>query len=154
MKKKKTHAFGKDVFLLGEDEKGIWYWLEAPSWDCSWYWGFGYIETYTSNKSPGRSRDISSHSHADKFMSDYFIEWNGSKPCLVKRTFTEAEGWELSELFQQFYFLSDAAENFGRGKCHCAATKIKLWKKKALANEINKKILPTVMNRIMEILTP
>jgi len=154
MKKQKSYAFRKDIYLLGEDVEGQRYWLEAPSWDCDWYWGFGYVETYTNNRSPRNSRDIASHQHADRFMSKWFIEWNGSKPILVKQTFSEKEGWELSELFKQFYFLQKAAENFNRGKCHCAETTIEKWAKPKLAKEINEVILPKVMNRILEILTP
>ena len=63
IEKKKTEAFGKKTFLLGEDEEGVKYWLTAAKWDCGWYWGFGYIETYTNNKNPNNARDISSHSH-------------------------------------------------------------------------------------------
>jgi len=154
MQKRKERAFSKDVYLLGEDEDGIYYWLESPRWDCEWYWGFGYIETYTKNKSPQASRDISSHQHADNFMSEWFTEWNDSKPRLTQRTFTDKEGWELSELFEQFYFLSKAAANFGRGKCYVANTTIPLWQDKMLADKINKEIIPQVMQRIMDILTP
>ena len=38
MEKKKSHAFGKDVYLLGTIN-GKMQWLEAPSWNCGWYWG-------------------------------------------------------------------------------------------------------------------
>jgi len=154
MKKRKEHAFGKDVYLLGSDKEGSLYWLESPSWDCDWYWGFGYIETYTRNKSPQASNDIISHEHADNFMSKWFTEWNGSKPRLEECTFTERESWEISELFEQFYFLQEAAKNFGRGRCHCANTTVKLWEKPELVKELNEVILPEVMNRIIEILTP
>lgn len=154
MKKKKNHAFGKDIYLLGADENGTKHWLEAPSWDCGWYWGFGYIETYTNNRSPSTSRDIASHQHADNFMSKWFIEWNGSKPILTEQTFSEKEGWELSELFKQFYFLKEVAENFAKGKCNCADTTAPNWAKPELTKEINEVILPQVMERIQEILTP
>jgi len=70
MKKTKKHAFGKDVYLLGKDKHGIYYWLESPKWDCGWYWGFGYIETYTNNKQPQLAKDINSHEHANNFMSE------------------------------------------------------------------------------------
>ena len=33
----------KKEYLLGTDEYGIKYWLESESWDCNWYWGFGYL---------------------------------------------------------------------------------------------------------------
>ncbi len=154
LKKQTSQAFGKKVFLLGRDSEGVKYWLEEAKWECKWYWGFGYIETYTRNNDPAHSKDISSHQHADNFMSEWFTEWNGSKPRLVERTFTDKEGWELSELFQQFYLLREAAEYFGRGKANCADTKIKLFKKPELVNEINEDRMPVIIDRIYSILSP
>jgi hypothetical protein len=85
MEKQKDHAFGKDVYLLGTDENGIRYWLEAASWDCGWYWGFGYIETYKNNQTPSKAQDFDSHEHANNFLSKWFIEHNGSKPAALIR---------------------------------------------------------------------
>ena len=154
MKKQKSHAFGKDIYLLGADSEGIYYWLEAPSWDCGWYWGFGYIETYTNNEKPALSKDIDSHQHATDFISRWFTEWNGSKPILEVKTFDEKEGWELSELFKQFYFLREAAEMFGRGKANVAKTKIDAWKDPIKVKEINEVLIPMITKRVIEILTP
>jgi hypothetical protein len=153
-KKQKSRAFSKDVFLLGKDEEGICYWLEAPSWDCGWYWGFGYITSYQGNRLPDKASDISSHEHADNFLSEWFTEWNGSKPRLKTQVFTEKEGWELCELFKQFYILNDTAEFFGRGKAHVADTSIPNWKDEKLAKDINTRMIPAITSRIMEILTP
>ena len=152
--KSKSHAFNKDVYLLGADENGDKYWLEAPSWDCNWYWGFGYIEVYSNNSDPSMARDITSHSHATNFMSEYFTSWNGSDPILKDQVFNEQEGWELSELFKQFYFLKEAAENFKRGNCYVATAKIPEWKKPELVIEINEILIPQVTKRILDILTP
>lgn len=152
--KQKSFAFGKDVFLLGADENGVKYWLEAPKWDCDWYWGFGYIETYTNNDNPSKSKDVNSHEHATDFMHKWFTEWNGSSPRLKVQTFTQSEGWELSELFEQFYFLKSAAEKFGRGKCNVGNTLAPTWEKKELAQEINEVLIPCVTKRIIEILSP
>jgi hypothetical protein len=154
MKKCKKHAFGKDIYLLGADEYGTNYWLEAPKWDCGWYWGFGYVETYTNNKSPETSEDISSHSHAKDFLSKYFMVWNNSKPILTKQVFNEKEGWELSELFEQFYFLKQAAEMFKDGKANCATADVPLWRKPELVTEINEKLIPQITSRILKILSP
>ena len=153
MEKRKEKFHGKEVYLLGKDEAGIYYWLESPSRDCDWYWGFGYIETYTRNENPQLSRDITSHSHADSFMSEYFTDWNGGKPTLTEKTFNNSEGWELSELFKQFYFLRDSAENLGRGQCNCGNTKIGKWKKPELVKEITEKLIPAVTKRILQILS-
>ena len=56
--------------------------------------------------------------------------------------------------FEQFYFLQKAAENFKRGKCHCANTYVTKWDKPELTKEINEEIIPRVTNRIIEILKP
>jgi len=145
MTKQKSNAFGKDIYLLGKDDDGQKHWLEAPKWDCGWYWGFGYIETYTNNKNPHLARDISGHSHWDSH--DYTT-------ILTSKTFSEGEGWELRELFAQFYFMRQAAEIFNRGKAHQANTKLENWKKPALVKEINEKRIPAITARILEILTP
>ena len=34
MNKKVTEAFDEKIYLLGKGKDGLWYWLEAPSWDC------------------------------------------------------------------------------------------------------------------------
>lgn len=154
MKKRTSEAFGKKVFLLGTDKDGQGYWLGSPTWDCNWYWGFGYIETYTRNFMPHLAKDIKSHEHATNFMAEWFIGCNGSKPKLTDKTFTEAEGWELSELFKQFYHLREQSEFWGRGKMHVADTKIQNWTNKELANKINTEMIPIITARILEILTP
>ena len=32
--KRMSRAFGKIVYLLGEDKDGTLYWLEEPKWNC------------------------------------------------------------------------------------------------------------------------
>lgn len=153
MEKQKQYAFKKDVYLLGCDQEGVKYWLEAPSWDCGHYWGFGYIESYTNNNYPSKSKDINSHEHANNFLSEWFIEWNGSSPRLNDKTFTEEEGWELSELFKEFYFLQDSAEYWREGGTNIMGKGL-IPKNIDLSDQINKVIIPQITNRIIEILTP
>jgi hypothetical protein len=169
IKKQKDNAFSKEIYLLGIDSDGVKYWLEAPTWDCGWCWGFGYVETFTNNNHPSRSKDIDSHQHIkSSFLGeqDYYDSEKGcfrkgdyisnifDSPKLAAKTFTKDEGWELTELFNQFYFLQDAAENFGRGKCNTADTSIKSWKDEVLTYKINKELIPMVTARILEILSP
>lgn len=168
LQKAKDRALGKDVYLLGMDEQGNKYWLESPTWDCGWYWGFGYVKTYQDNRQPSKARDIDSHQHISGFLGAQ-EEYNFDKGCFCKgeyihnlidnktfvsTTFDEKESWELSELFTQFYFLKKAAENFGRGECHIASTTIEKWEDKVLAKNINENIIPKVTARILEILSP
>jgi hypothetical protein len=150
MKKEVRQFHEKKLYKLGMGGDGTQYYLESPSWDCGWYWGFGYIQGFDGKISDRRHV---SHEHADKFMSEWFTQFNGSKPRLTETTFTEKEGWELSELFKRFYTLKDSAEMFGHGGCHISGTSGYL-KDETLSKRINEKLIPKVTARIIEILTP
>ena len=65
--KKNYRMFGKEIYLIGKDSDGIKIFLEEPSWDCGWYWGWGYLETYTNNRNIAASKDIDSHTHFTDF---------------------------------------------------------------------------------------
>lgn len=139
MQKKVSLAFNKKIYLLGCNEYGTNYWLEAPSWDCGWYWGFGYVETYTNNTNPSIAKDIQSHEHIDSsFLKDSFndIEQRSNiydSPKLKTKTFTRDEGLELTTLFKEFYRLKDIAKG---------------------NTQINEVEIPRITARILEILSP
>lgn len=158
LEKQKSHAFKKDVYLLGKDSDGVLYWLESPSWDCGWYWGFGYIETFTINNNPSRSRDINSHQHFDGFVwmkdskNEYIYHINES-PDFVETVLTESESWELSDLMKRFYTLKDAAEIYHTGSGHLSSGKLDS-KNPEGEKYINEIALPAIFARIIEILTP
>lgn len=154
MKKRKSHAFGKDIYLLGKDKDGTMYWLEAPSWDCGWYWGFGYVETYTNNRNPDKASDISSHTHAEGYLVGVANIYDAL--LWAERTFSYSEGWQLTELFRQFYLLKGMASFSCRDRpsCHVTKSPVDHGDRKEWAREINEVMLPLVMGKIMEILTP
>jgi hypothetical protein len=198
IKKQKSHAFGKDIYLIGVDEYKKKHWLEAPRWDCGWYWGFGYIETYTNNNNPSYSDDIESHQHWDTIFTERdtpmwivghserkiyddlsprvgFKDENGNNkpyylyhkdyhanpydnPYFEKITFNEKEGWELGELFAQFYFLKNCADKFKKGNAFISPNSVEHlelnWQKPELVKEINEILIPKISDRIIEILTP
>ncbi len=157
--KQEDHAFKKNVYLLGTDKEGIKYWLEAPTWDCDWYWGFGYVETYQNNKKPSMARDIDSHSHIDSSflgkVENKYIHNLYDTPILTATTFTEAEGWTLGELFKTFYHLQKSAELFGRGGMGTTTNPVaKLLTNKKQAKRINEVLIPEITKQIINILTP
>ena len=39
---KKYNQNGKYLLGINKEDKKVY--LTKPSWDCSWYWGFGYID--------------------------------------------------------------------------------------------------------------
>lgn len=158
MEKRISQAFGKTIYLLGEDVNGEYVWLEGPSWDCDWYWGFGYIERYTNTKHPECSRDISSHTHWKGQIADFeekgkYIAHPKENPLFKQTTLTDKESWELADLMKSFYSLKEVAGIFHTGSSHLTTPKIDL-KHPDIENLINKEILPQVFSRIAEILTP
>jgi len=159
-KKRKDHGFRKDVYLLGKDSDGTRYWLEAPRWDCDWYWGFGYVETYKRNAAPSKAYDIDSHQHIDSsFMGSIdgkYIHNIYNCPTLSETTFTESEGWQLSELFKQFYLLREMADFSHKEKpgCHVTTSPVDHGDMTEWNNHINKVMMPKIFEAILAILTP
>ena len=156
--KRKSHAFKKDIYLIGEMESGELVWLESPTWDCGWYWGFGYMETYPNNLHPERSRDISSHQRFEGFVGfknekgDYVHHINES-PMMKSTVLSDKESWELSDPMKQFYTLREMAGIFHSGSAHLATCGIDNKNPRG-EKEINEVILPKIFTRIIEILTP
>lgn len=155
LEKKTTTAFNKKIFLLGQDKEGTNYWLEAPSWDCGWYWGFAYIETYTDNRRPNVAKDISSHSHFDSmFMNGPENTYDQFKNFFVKTTLTDDEIWELCDYMKTFYTLRAVAELFGRGySYYTEQAKVDGLIQLEQVDQINKVHLPEIFQRIEKLLS-
>lgn len=156
MEKQCTKAFKKTIYLLGKDANGTNYWLEEPSWDCGWYWGFGYIETYTNNNCPAKSSDIDSHQHFDSlFLNGPECARDLFKKFFVETTLTDSEIWELCDYMKTFYTLKSAAELFRHGySYYTERAKITSLHNQAEEDLVNKKWLPEVFAHIIKLLTP
>lgn len=154
MNKKVCKAFGKKTYLLGKDKEGIWYWLEEASWDCDWYWGFGYVETYTNNKNPEMSRDINSHQHFDglflkgpKMCKDMFDDFFAETPL------NNNEKWKLLELMRTIYTMKEYSEVICRGGSNITNNPAEeVIKNQDEYNRINEIILPKLFEEVYKIL--
>ena len=156
LKKKSTKAFGKKIFLLGQDKDGTNYWMEEPTWDCGWYWGFGYIETYTNNKNPAMAKDVSSHSHFDSmFMNGAVNAYDMFYKFFAATTLTNEEVWQLCDYMKTFYTLKSAAELFKQGNSHYTEkAKIDVLEDAEQVELINEVWLPKVLKRVENLLEP
>jgi len=167
--KKINNAFNKDIFLLGKFKDGKYFWLEKASWDCDWYCGFGYIETYTNNKNPQNSKDIDSHQHYDSiclkthesydfdkkaFIQEDYMHTLYDNPDIDELTINGGEAWELSDLMKSFYTLKEASGLFHNGNSHCASHVGVNFKDEKFEHYINKVLMPKIFERIYQILTP
>ena len=141
MEKRTSHAFGKDVYLLGKDKYNEVVWLESPKWDCGWYWGFGYIETYTNQNNPSMAKDITCHTHWDS------IHENDSNP-FIETTFSKDEYKELKTLFVRFYKLTKKAENLHSKRYNKNEYYHRIWK------AINDFQIPAITKQIINIIKP
>lgn len=84
IEKKTYFAFKKNVYLIGINTEGEKVFLEEPSWDCGWYWGFGYLEVYTNNNNPSRAKDVSSHTHFTNFEDNTTLgDWHTLTSCVL-----------------------------------------------------------------------
>ena len=154
IKKKKSRAFGKEIFLLGRDKDGTNYWLEEASWDCGWYWGGGYVETYSNNGSPEQSEDIESHTHFDSlFFKGNKCAYDLFNEFFVEHPFTRDEVWKILELMRAFYTAQKYSNMLHCGGTHYttnpAADRIKSEEE---YNRINRNVIPAIMNELYKIL--
>lgn len=158
MKKSVINKFGKH-FLLGKDADGVKHYLEQAHWDCDWYWGFGYIHTFTNNGAPEKSRDISSHYHFDSFNRDKdgrsCCMYDGIKSRLVELTVSDKELWTLCELMRTFYIMREYSDLLSRGGAHYTTNpKAELIKNDREYKRINEIVLPKIFDEIEALLSP
>lgn len=142
MEKQKSHAFGKDVYLLGKGKDGNNYWLEEGSWDCDWYWGFGYVETYGKD---------SSHQHFNGlFLKKNVADSLDSFQNFFEETpLSDKEIWTLLETMKSFYIAKEYAEMVHRGGSHISNNPVKdLIKNEEEYNRINKVVIPALMEEV------
>lgn len=131
------------IFIGTNNDEKIY--LSAPSWDCGWYWGFGYL----GNKN--------CHYHVDGLnrneninLFDAFKKHFGTS--LVVR---DSQLWTLCELFKTFYTLKETAEVLGRGGSHFTKNPCsELITNKDEVVRINNTVLPAIFEEIYKILIP
>ena len=112
--------------------------IEKHSWDCGWYWGFGYI---------GNSR---SHMHFETLIDNTKYE---PKEIFQNTEITIRDWWILRDLFVQAYALKKTAEVYRYGghqtTCQYDTAVIQNHDK---ADAINAD-LKIVLDKIWEVLT-
>lgn len=137
-------------YLIGVKDNEYIY-LEKPSWDCGWYWGFGYLEYYYKN----RKNCHRIHTHFDIVFLETKkgLGYNIFKQ-LDKCVLTNEEIWLLLDYMSTFYKLKEAAEVFGRGCSHYTdRARQDFVKNIDMCNSINKVILPKLFDKIHNLLT-
>ena len=154
MKKQIITWNGKKYYLLGTDVDGTKYWLEESKFDCNWYWGIGYVETFTNNRNPERSRDIQSHQHFDGLFFDK--KENGRdifEQFIIDSTLSDKEVWQLMEIMQTLYMCRNYSDMLYCGGSHyttnpCSA----IIKNQDEYERINKIVIPKLLEELYKLL--
>jgi hypothetical protein len=147
--------YPKKIYIGENDGEKIY--LSAPSWDCGWYWGFGYlgninchyhIDGLTKNESYNTEKKVWEYEFTNLF--DGFKKHFG-KTLIVR----DSQLWTLCELFNTFYALKETAEVLGRGGAHYTTNPCAdLIKNVDEVKRINEIVLPQIFEEIYKILIP
>jgi len=133
-KAEKKHYFGKDKY-------GSRIYLTKPSWDCDWYWSFGYLGNNNSSyhlNSYQNGRNINIY---DALLEDYELN-----PKIKKNL------WLFCELVKTAYALKNTAEVLGRGGSHISINPLsELIINKDEVTRINEVVLPAIFEEIEKI---
>ncbi len=115
--------------------------ISKPSFDCGWYWGFGYLG----------NRD--EHYHLSGFANGRNINmYDALKADYSLNPKIENNLWEFCELVTTAYALKTTAEVLGRGGSHyCTNPLADLIINKDEVKRINEKLLPAIFNALNEI---
>lgn len=150
MDKRRIRALDNRYYLLGKDEYGDEMWLEEASWDCGWYWGLGYVETFNSFKT-----DINSHEHYDNLFLKGDLTPEKFKSVIVETPLTDKEIWALNELMKSAYIARKYSDMLHTGGAHISSNPCKdLLQNEAEYKRINEKVIPGIMDEVYKLLTP
>ena len=135
--------FDGDVFIV------------RPTWDCGWYWGFGYLERWNSRKG-----DIDFHAHIDhEFGTNKDgrrVNWyEGMQEVLDQGDVFEndKQRWQFLEIVKTIYNLKMTAEVLGRGGSHYAVNPLsEEIKHHNEVRRINNYLIPKLIDKMYVVL--
>ena len=120
-----------------EDGKRVY--IAAPTWDCNWYWSFGYLQATGEHF---HLRNYGNISWRDALERDYILNVKLRGDSL----------WKFYELAKTAYKLKEAAEILGFGCSHVTDNPLaEVIKNKAEVDRINQIVLPQIFDAINEL---
>ncbi len=149
----KTINFEKKILLGQVDGENIY--LSAPSWDCGWYWGFGYLGNKNCHYHVDGLKEVSTYNHEKKVFEYEFVNLHDGFIRHFGKSFIvrPSQIWEFAELFETFYSLKDTCEVLGRGGSHLTTNPCAdIIKNLDEVKRINEIVLPSIFEAIYKIL--
>ena len=109
--------------------------LTKHSWDCGWYWGFGYIG----------NRNL--HTHFDSVFLGSITDVDKIFRVPI---FKQDDWWVLRDLFKQAYAIKECAEVYHHGGHQTTSKDTIIIQNNKMVNRLNKD-LEIVLNKIWDI---
>lgn len=129
---------GEKRIFFGVDKESLEnIYINKPTWDCEWYWSFGYLGN-SNNKT---------HYHLDGYAKRRNINiFDALNQDYHLNSVINDKLWLFCELSKTIYQLKESAEMFGRGGMHYTSNPYALdIKNEALVAQINNVLLPKIL---------
>lgn len=130
----------KTYLGLNQDDEPVY--MDRPSWDCDWYWGFGYI----GNKNFHTHLNHLGSSHLYNNIKEYFKEF-----VLFDN---DEDLWVFCEIVNNIYILRNTAELFYTGSSNMIyrPNLVDMIKNKSIAHDINSRLIPQLIDELYKVL--
>jgi hypothetical protein len=131
---------GKDKVFFGVDKFGDRINLTRPSYDCKWYWSFGYLGNkdchyHLSGYQNGRNINMYDALVSDYVLADHIV----------------ANLWSFCEQALAIYTLKDAAEVLYRGGANMTTNPLRdIIKAHNGDDMLNQKLLPILLQKFWD----
>jgi len=124
------------VFLGKHEGEAIY--LSAPTFDCNWYWGFGYIGNRNCHYHlDSLNQGTNYYDGIKKHFGDSFVLKN------------ERLIWQFCEIVKTIYTLRETAEVFYRGGSHLTLNPCQeLIKSPDIYTKINVELIPALIKEL------
>ena len=131
---KRNTRQGDKFALLGKTENGDKVYLQKASYDCDWYFGFGYIAVFEKNRS-----EQSTHTHWDSyFTGSSHVQPEDITEKLAETPFSKKELWILCDLMKTFYSLKETSGVYNRGNSHLTGETHGMLKNEEMKQQVDR----------------
>lgn len=122
--------------------------LRRPSWDCGWYWGFGYLGNANCHFHLD-CLEVMDDSLRTKNLFDQLHAMFGDSLTITN----SRDLWQFCDIVQTIYTLKKAAEVFGRGGSNYTKNPdAEALKDSEIVKKINEELIPHQIVSLYKIL--
>lgn len=128
-----------EKILIGKNQENESIYFYRPSWNCIWYWGFGYI----GNNRLHTHLDLLGKNNLYENIKDYFSEF----------ILQDKDIWLFCEYVMTVYTLRSYSEVIHRGGSHYSNNPCKdVIKNPDEYKRINSELIPLLIDEIYKLL--